>query len=337
MPNDDRLQEPGRIDRYLPWSDEVPPSCRLAAGRPDEAVANGQQVSDRLIGCYITTEHIDAFDFEAYFEEHAAELVNGGEVSPQYELYQNRVYAQLVEEVCTDSDGETHTTWNYAFPELEGVAYFAPLIEREGESYTTFQTGEGLQNIHNRINSTDGGNSIELSATLYVPIDTVNATEEEFCYYMNPVYQSEDGSVYLVGGSGYWTNLGDTPGVEMSTKLHEEFTQTSNGVSTEMVNSVEIECIAVYVPVSVTIIQMAKDGVVLSVESFLPTELPEQYAVEDGCEYIIMETHAFGSEGEDVIERRTIAPDTEDYDIYVLVPGENAFMTMVSSEVLWAE
>ena len=39
MPNDARLSEPGRVDRYLPFSDEVPEACRLSAGRPDEADA----------------------------------------------------------------------------------------------------------------------------------------------------------------------------------------------------------------------------------------------------------------------------------------------------------
>ena len=39
MPNDDRLSEPGRIDRYLPWSDDVPASCRLTKGRVDEVGA----------------------------------------------------------------------------------------------------------------------------------------------------------------------------------------------------------------------------------------------------------------------------------------------------------
>ena len=33
MPNDPHLGEPGRVDRYLPWSDDVPASCRLASGR----------------------------------------------------------------------------------------------------------------------------------------------------------------------------------------------------------------------------------------------------------------------------------------------------------------
>ena len=44
MPNDARLREPGRIDRYLPWSDDVPGACRLspkeAAEMPDEPVVD---------------------------------------------------------------------------------------------------------------------------------------------------------------------------------------------------------------------------------------------------------------------------------------------------------
>lgn len=39
MPNDPHLGEPGRIDRYLPWSQDVPASCRLATGRADEGAA----------------------------------------------------------------------------------------------------------------------------------------------------------------------------------------------------------------------------------------------------------------------------------------------------------
>ena len=37
MPNDPRLAEPGRIDRYLPWSEEVPAGCRLGPGGAEEA------------------------------------------------------------------------------------------------------------------------------------------------------------------------------------------------------------------------------------------------------------------------------------------------------------
>ncbi|MBQ6524315.1 MAG: transposase domain-containing protein [Atopobiaceae bacterium] len=39
MPNDQRLSEPGRIDRYLPWSEEVPDSYRLTKATVDEEAA----------------------------------------------------------------------------------------------------------------------------------------------------------------------------------------------------------------------------------------------------------------------------------------------------------
>lgn len=39
MPNDPHLREPGWIDRYLPWSEDVPASCRLTTARVDEGAA----------------------------------------------------------------------------------------------------------------------------------------------------------------------------------------------------------------------------------------------------------------------------------------------------------
>lgn len=53
MPNDERIDEQGRIDRYLPWSDEVPESCRLspekakkAAEMPDEPIVDATVIKD---------------------------------------------------------------------------------------------------------------------------------------------------------------------------------------------------------------------------------------------------------------------------------------------------
>lgn len=55
MPNDARLAEPGRIDRYLPWSDEVPAGCRLgpdgaeeAAEMPDEPIVDAAALESAL-------------------------------------------------------------------------------------------------------------------------------------------------------------------------------------------------------------------------------------------------------------------------------------------------
>lgn len=51
IPNDAGLDEPGRIDRYLPWSKDVPEGCRLspekaatAADMPDEPIIDLEAV-----------------------------------------------------------------------------------------------------------------------------------------------------------------------------------------------------------------------------------------------------------------------------------------------------
>ena len=55
MPNDGRLGDPGRIDRYLSWSEEVPDSCRLspenaaeAAEMPDEPIVDAEALEAAL-------------------------------------------------------------------------------------------------------------------------------------------------------------------------------------------------------------------------------------------------------------------------------------------------
>ena len=46
MPNDARLDEPGRIDRYLPWSDDVPEGCRLS---PEKAAVAAEMRDEPII------------------------------------------------------------------------------------------------------------------------------------------------------------------------------------------------------------------------------------------------------------------------------------------------
>ena len=55
MPNDEKLGEPGRIDRYLPWSEDVPANCRLSAERaekaaemPDEPIVDAEALEAAL-------------------------------------------------------------------------------------------------------------------------------------------------------------------------------------------------------------------------------------------------------------------------------------------------
>ena len=55
MPNDPHLREPGGVDRYLPWSEDVPETCRLTKARvgvaealPDEPVVDADELEAAL-------------------------------------------------------------------------------------------------------------------------------------------------------------------------------------------------------------------------------------------------------------------------------------------------
>lgn len=55
MPNDPHLRDPGGVDRYLPWSDDVPEACRLTKAKvgvaealPDEPVVDADELEAAL-------------------------------------------------------------------------------------------------------------------------------------------------------------------------------------------------------------------------------------------------------------------------------------------------
>lgn len=61
----------------------------------DEPTENSDSASkDRLIGVFITTEHLDLFDFESYFQDNANKVLSGGEISSSDSApFQGRLYA----------------------------------------------------------------------------------------------------------------------------------------------------------------------------------------------------------------------------------------------------
>lgn len=306
--------------------------CQLAL--PEE----GDAQRDRLIGCFVTTEHIDLFDFEAYLDDNLNKLSAGGNITPDGDTskYQGRIYAELYEEKYTDSEGVEHSTYNYRFADLEGIAYFAPRIsEEEGEEYVTFQTGEGLSDVNNHVKShNEDTYYTELSATIYAPVDSENElTGSEICFYMNPVYQAADGSVYLTSGNGSVMNATGA-GVVMSTRLSEEYTTTVNGEEKTGGGSVEISYETAYVAASLRIIEMDGEGNVLKVSEFAVEELPESYIPESSTEYIITESLDAAGESR---TRSIIESEGEHEDIFVPVPSESGWLVNSYCEVLWEE
>lgn len=306
--------------------------CRLA--QPDEG---GEGVRrDRLIGCYVTTEHLNLFDMEAYLNDNIGRLSGGGNITLDGDTsqYQGRIYAELVTETLTNENGESYEYSEYRFTELEGISLFAPTVNKDGESYITSVTDTPVNDVHFGSKSIDNGTGVEtqgvdLEGTVYIPADGRAAK-----FYMNPVYQSDDGSVYLTAGSGlqYDTTLGGASTLSLS----DEQTRTVNGEeSISYTAAVKMNFDAVAVPTLVRVIEMDAENSVLKTVDIIPGELPETYEPLGGTAYLLLETYTADEEGNEVIARSIAEKDGEEKNITVFVPVDEGYLVKALCEVLW--
>lgn len=258
--------------------------CQLA--KPEAERAPEQ---DRLIGVYVTREHLDLFDMERYLADNAAELAEGGaaEVSAQdSETYGGRLWA------VRQADGD------WVFEGLDGFGYYAYRYENgTAEESLGSHLDEGLVSDGMHLTVTDDGERVELRANLYV---TAGAG---LTFYCNPVYQTAGGAVYLMSGSGVQTNTG-LEGEAASMTLEDTVTVTEDGGSRTDSCRVEVRFECVGTPEAVTFLQMDEESRVLRRERFAPEEVPEELTLEAGCAYVVAETETRGPEGESVVTRQ---------------------------------
>lgn len=250
--------------------------CQLAQEDAGEVDA----VPDRLAGVFITTEHLNLFDVEGYLQDNwngeDEVIVEGGSE------YQGRIYAERV----TKRSPDGYEYVDYEFSELEGILLAEFLIIPEGgteeESYWTGGYGEGLNNICSYLHTTDEGTEVGVEATLYL---SDKSGDVEF--YYNPVYQTEEGEVYLMEGTG--TNFGPELGGTMTHTLSETRSITENGVITKETGFVKVIMETVQVAERVVLIQMDENHQELTRCEAVPGGMPEELTAEADCAYILVE------------------------------------------------
>lgn len=290
--------------------------CQLAKG--EELVEHGQSMTDKLIGAFITEEHLDLFDMEAYLNDNLDSIMSGKELGPgEQAQYEGRIYATpagYLENGLPDG--------HFTFEGLEGYAYFTPTVEHpEGET-TVVNADSCFSDIKNNYHSVDNNlQEISTEATLYVADDVGHVA-----FFMNPVYQDDSGNVYLMAGTGISSDMVGS----MSQSMDMERKVTIDDVETTEKYAIKITYKGIPRPERIAVLQMDAESRVLSREEYLPGQLPEQIDPVEGADYIILETIT----REETI--REVVPQEERW-MHTYDPQDNGICEQQSTEVLWKD
>lgn len=237
--------------------------CRLAVEA--EELPEGR---DRLIGVFVTPEHLDLFNAEAYFNDHVDEILKGKEINADASNYQNRLYAEY-------ADGELRAG------DVEGWFYCALTRSDENGDYIAVEGSEVFSDGYAHIFSGEE-ERLELACTLYV------SSEADFvAAYINPVYQDSDGSIYVVSGSGISSN-GLVDGGSMTQTVEENETLTASGERSEKNTRIEVTVAGKDPTETITVYEMSADDSILRRSSIDPDAIPTEWTPPTDCEWIIL-------------------------------------------------
>lgn len=302
--------------------------CQLAR---EDGVADDTP-PDKFIGVFITKEYVSLFDSEGYLNANLDKINVGGTtvLEGDRSAYEGRLYATLVSEPITSEEtGETRNHYKYVFEDVEGFPHFIPLITdpEAGDSYYSPSYDEAVS-VTQLVLTGGDEEKLELAGTIYY-----DSSISQIKVYINPVYQTSDGEVYLINGSGM--TLSDQTGGSGGkfTQTLEETTTTAvdgevyltsgssmtssdqtggtGGRFTQTVDSEEksysckvVTSVALIdPPEKIAVVQLDADSAIVSRTEYEPGTLPETLIVEAGTEYIIVETFTHSNDGEEIIVR----------------------------------
>jgi hypothetical protein len=269
--------------------------CRLAKEESGTAEAK-----DRLIGVFVTTEHLDLFDFEGYINDHTDSALTGGEITTggDNKKYNGRVYATQ-----TISNGHA----DYAFEGLDGISFYEPYVPatESADAYNALIGGDGIGDSKVVIAAGDN-KGLTLEGTIYVTPEAAGRA-----YFFNPVYQDAAGNVYVTTGSGS-TSIGHTAeGTVFSQSYKESYTETVNGKQTADDVSVTVAVSMKYDAEEFAILQMDDEHTVLARDEYAPGAVPETITPRSGTAYMISESRAKDADGKTQVSRVLYGRDAQ--------------------------
>lgn len=292
----------------------------------DLSAKNAEQntTQDKLIGIMVTKESLQLFDFESYFNDHAADIIKGNNYITDTAGYNNRIYAQLTETAAIDeATGETVYSKEYIFPDIQGWYLYCATVYDEQSSYVTNIAGDGLCDVKSSNHYKDNGEERTMEATLY----TVHGSDL-YTVYMNPIYQTENGEVYLTDGTGIGGTGGLTKTItETVTIKTDDEEQTYTG--TFILHREEIDT-----PKSVTLTQMDKNNVLLQEDTYIAGQMPEAISPNAETAYVLVTTQSTDINGNMVEHRSLLQPSDAHLESFTV--SKNGVCEKQYTEIHWS-
>lgn len=263
----------------------VPSLATPDSSSPDSVTETGGE-RDRMVGVYITKEHLNLFDMESYIKDNIGSVMGGDAVDEWDETkYGGRIYAHLTEKTM---EGGV-TIHHYEFPDLpiEGMLLGSFTVDMgDGTPYINFEADEGLSDRKSHLDTSDNGETTIQEATIYQHSGSI-------VYYFNPVYQTADGLVYLTEGEG--VHVASGLGGTMTHTLKDSVTVTRDGESETVISEIVVTVAGVDLPESVLLLQMDENNREVGRMEIDPEAVPNEVTLAADTAYVLL-VETFGGE-----------------------------------------
>ena len=299
--------------------------CQLAREEGAEPGAG-----DQLIGGVVTVGSISTFDVEAYLNAHP-EVLLYGDGEPIQDNSQP-IYAEV--EFRTQEDGTTQEI--YTFPDIEGILFYDVVDYDKEINAVCADSGpnEGVTDhkvgIHVQEFDWETGEStqtIEISGTV-----NYDATKTPEVFFLNPIYQTEDGTVYLMPGGPGVSGEYDGTGIVFSSEYRQE-EETVEGTTTTTAGTTITATLQFRFPAeSIRLIQMDRQNRMLDQMEFQPGQAPETLTPAAETAYILVE---YCCKNSPEVDRELIPRREESLTTYVLQPS--GFFHTQTTQLLWEQ
>jgi len=282
--------------------------------------------ADRLIGFFITLKPLHNY-YDDSLNDYNIDRILSRQTQPI-----ERIYATIVSKTqISEITGELFHTEEYIFEGINGLAFFGPTVPAiDGrEQYFAIMADDTVCDIHHSISS----DSSNLKGTIYVTPST-----NYDVLHLNPVFQSTDGSVYVIpGGYAVFIQPGSSEGISQSFSNETTSTTTVNGESKTYTSSVEISIGLMFSPVKIVILQMDANNQLVSRTDFMPGTLPPDFTPAPNTNYIIVETHKSDLQGNPVITREIYSGTIMKKDALIATfsARDDGFCTKNCTQLKW--